>query len=238
MATLAKDSPAKERDIIFAYTAGFIAHYALDVSAHPYVYAMTHNNNAPKIKNSASHRRFETAIDVAMLNLLSGQKPADYNQWELLAAEAAHMCAASSAASHVLRSVYGRNIPSKIVHRAMRHMMHLTRLLQSRKGRRKKWMELAENLTIREPLFSCMVHPQDIDEFDYLNTQKKPWHSPWEADAQAHNDSFAERYHAAIEEGAKMIRHMYSYVYEGAALEALATELGNRSLKTGMECAS
>lgn len=236
MAKMAKDAQKKERNIIFSYTAGFVMHYALDANAHPYVYAMTHNHNAPKIKNSADHRKFETAIDVAMLNLLSGEKPAEYNQWELIAATRNHMSVASTAISNVLYNVYNRDVPSNIVHRAMNFMIHITRVLQSRKGRRKQWMELVENMTIKEPLYSSMVHPQDIDDYDYLNTKKTSWHAPWEDDNESHTDSFVERYHTAIEEGAKMIEFMHAYVYSDVNLKELAEELGNRSLKTGMPC--
>ena len=236
MAKLAKESGPKERDIIFSYTAGFIMHYALDASAHPYVYAMTHHDNVPKIKNSADHRKFETAIDVAMLKLLSSKKPAEYNQWELIAAKPNHMSTSATAMSQALYITYNREIPPAIVQRAMRYMVQLTRILQSRKGRRKRWMELVENLTIREPLFSSMVHTQEIDDHDYLNTKKSAWHAPWEAAGETHNDSFVERYHTAVEEGSKMIEFMYAYVYKNVDMSALVETIGNRSLKTGMPC--
>ena len=237
MANVAKDAHPKARDVIFSYTAGFVMHYALDVNAHPYVYEMTHHDNAPKIKNSASHRKFETAIDTVMLRLMSSKKPADYNQWELIDAKGYEMYTASAATSEVLNTVYGRNIPVKIVQRAMRFTVFLTRLLQSRKGRRKRWMELVENVTIRENLFSAMVHKQEVcGGQDYLNTQKCDWHAPWEADDEIHNDSFVERYQAAIDEGEKMINYLYDYVYRGIELEMLQEVVGNRSLKTGLTC--
>ena len=237
MSKAAKEATPKARDIIFSYTAGFIMHYALDASAHPYVYAMTHHDNVPKIKNSADHRKFETAIDVAMLKLMSGKKPAEYSQWELVAANNHQMSTASIAMSRVLQNVYNRDIPATTVRRAMRYMVQLTRILQSRKGRRKRWMELVENMTIREPLFSSMTHPQEVaDEHDYLNTKKSSWYAPWENDKDANNDSFVDRYHTAVEEGAKMIELLYAYVYQDMGLNALTESLGNRSLKTGMPC--
>ena len=239
MARAAKEAHPKARDVIFAYTAGFVMHYALDVSAHPYVYAMTHHDNAPRIKNSADHRKFETAIDVAMLRLMSSKKPADYNQWELIAADGYQMYTASAAMSEVLKGVYDRDIPVKIVRRAMRFTVYLTRLLQSRKGRRKRWMELVENVTIRENLFSALVHMQEVSgECDCLNAKKSTWHAPWEKEDETHNDSFVERYQSAVEEGAKMINFLYEYVYRNVDLQELIETIGNRSLKTGMNCES
>jgi len=236
MAHFAKNSVKSERDSIFTYTAGLIMHYVLDVHAHPYVYSQTYNNNASVIKNSADHRIFETAIDIALLKLVSDKIPADYHQWELINAEFEQLAIAATAMSKALKHVYNRQIPPKDVYQAMRHMIHLTRLLRSKKGRRKKWMALAENLTIRQPIFSSMVHDQAVSNLnDYLNEQKKPWKAPWE-ETEFCTDSFIERYNQAVSEGLQTIQCLHGYVYENLPLKTLAEKLGNRSLKTGLPC--
>ncbi|MCL2285092.1 MAG: zinc dependent phospholipase C family protein [Firmicutes bacterium] len=238
MAHLAKKAAGDERDLIFAYTAGIVMHYMIDVHSHPYVYAKVYNENATGIKNSADHRAFETAIDIALLKLVSGKKPADYSQWELIRAEAEHLIVAAKAMSRVIKLVYDRTIPPQDVYRAMRHMIQLTRLLRSRKGRRKKWTALVENLTVGEPLFSSMVHEQEVDEAtDYLNHQRTPWKAPWEdEDAEHCTDSFFDRYNAAVDEGLEIIQSLYDYVYGDLPLKTLGDKLGNRSLQTGAPC--
>jgi len=236
MAHLAKHSPKDERDLIFSYTAGIIMHYMVDVHSHPYVYARTHNDNAPSLKNSADHRHFETSIDTALLKLVSGKKPADISQWELIKAETSHLIVAAKAMSRVLKQVYDRTIHPKDVYYAMRHMIRLTRLLRSRKGRRKKWVAVVENLTVGEPIFSSMVHDQEIDDsVDYLNAQKKPWKAPWEVEALC-TDSFIDRYNAAVDEGLELVQALYDYVYGNLPLKTLGQKLGNRCLKTGAPC--
>jgi len=236
MARLAKGFDAEDRDLLFAYTAGLVMHYALDTCAHPYVYARTHQDTATKLKNSADHRVFETAIDIALLKLVSGKKPADYSQWELICAENVHLAMAAKAMSHAIKSVYHREIPPKDVFKAMRHMIGLTKLLRSRRGRRKKWMELIENLSLRQPIFSSMVHAQTVDgSLDYLNEQKTPWQPPWE-ETDFCTDSFIDRYHQAVESGLQMIQYLYNYVYEDLPKKLLLDKLGNRSLKTGLPC--
>ena len=227
-----------DRDILFAYTTGFIMHYVLDANAHPYIYAKTQNDNMRKLKNSAKHRKFETALDVTMLKLFSGEKPADYDQWTLIDAESSHMSTVAVAMSRAIATVYGRVIPSKEAYQAMRYMVAGTKFLQSKNGRRKRWMEIVEDLTIGEPLYSSMVHMQSLPvkmRNDYLNTQKDPWHAPW-AESEVFTDSFIERYEAAIKEGVKMIEHLYEYVYSDLESNTLADIFGNRSLKTGLPC--
>lgn len=235
MARLAKNADA-EKNLIFAYTAGFVMHYALDCNAHPYVYARTFDENSTRIKNSAAHRKFESAIDVALLKLVSGKKPAGVNQWELINAEKDRLFVAAAALSKSVAAVYRRDVPPKVAARAMKYMINLTRLLQSKNGRRKRFMELVENVTIREPLFSSMMHVQELSgENDYLNIKKTPWHAPWAK--EIHNASFMERYTAAVDEGAEMILALHEFVYGDLPAEALAEKLGNRSLKTGLSCA-
>lgn len=236
MARLAKDAPDSDRDTIFAYIAGFAMHYVLDCQAHPYVYAMVFDENAPKIKNSAMHRRFETAIDVEMLKLVRGERPEGLKQWELINAEKDRLSVSARAFSQGISDVYKRAIPPKVIRRAMRYMINFTRFLQSRKGRRKRFVELAESVTIREPLFSSMIHRQEnTDERDYLNIKKADWHVPWSA--EIFNDSFPDRHNAAVREGAEMIEALYEFVYGDLRPEILVEKLGNRSLKTGEVCA-
>jgi len=235
MARLAKESAPPARDKIFAYTAGFLMHYTVDCNAHPYVYARAFVHNAPKIKNSAMHRKFETAIDVALLKLVCGKKPAGISQWELINAPKDGLGISAEALSRGISEIYGKNISPKVAKRAMKFTIKATRFLQSKNGRRKRFMELAENLTIRAPLYSSMVHMQEIiGDDDFLNIKKASWLPPWSQETS--NDSFMERYSVAVEEGAEIIKTMYAFIYGDLSPEILAEMLGNRSLKTGLQC--
>ena len=233
MARLAKEAN-EERDTIFAYTAGFAMHYAVDCHAHPYVYAHTFKENALKIKNSADHRRLETAIDVALLKLVSGEKPAGISQWELVNAAKDKRSVAAVAMCESIKAIYGREIPVGTARRAMKFMISGTRLLQSKNGRRKRFMQVLEHAVAGEVFVSCIVHMQELGGEDYLNLQKKPWHPPWLPEAEIFNDSFVDCYNAAVQEGAKILEALHAFVYEDLPAERLAETLGNRSLKTGL----
>ncbi|MCL1844385.1 MAG: zinc dependent phospholipase C family protein [Defluviitaleaceae bacterium] len=235
MARIAKGVQEAKRDAIFSYIAGFAMHYTLDCHAHPYVYARAFDKDAPKIKNSAMHRRFETAIDAEMLKLIDGESPSGVKQWELINAGRDGLSVAAAAASQGIFRVYKRFIPPKVVRSAMRHMIYLTRLLQSERGRRKRVLELAESLTIRQPLYSSMIHPQGSPDEDCLNISKSDWNAPWSEEIS--NDSFPDRHNAAVREGAEILGALYGFIYEDLRAEELAEKLGNRSLKTGESCA-
>lgn len=239
MARLAKEADKHEMGTIFAFTAGFLMHYVLDCHAHPYVCARVFDKKTPKIKNSAEHRKFETAIDVAMLKLVSGEKPAESKQWELIKASKDRLWVSAAALSQGIKEVYGRDVLPKIVQRAMKDTINFTRVLQSQYGRRKRFMEIVENMTIREYLFLSIIKMQKITgKRDYLNIQKSPWHSPWSPEAEIHNDSFMERYNAAVIEGIQMLEALYEYIYGDLQPVILTETLGNRFLKTGLPCSA
>jgi len=233
-ATAAKDTPPPERDIVFAYAAGFIMHYVLDANAHPYVYACTENSTYPKIKNSSNHLKFETAIDILMLKLTESKKPAEIKQWQLICADKAEMKVAANIITSSLNKTYARSMKAKNVYKAMRHMCVFTRLMQSAKGRRKKIVGTMETLTIRHPLVSSLIHEQLVsDGKDYLNEKHKPWHPPW--DENTCTDSFLDRFETATKEGFEMIEILHDYIYNNQPKEKLMLALGNRSLKTGLD---
>ncbi|MCL2351395.1 MAG: zinc dependent phospholipase C family protein [Firmicutes bacterium] len=226
-------------DMIFAYIAGFLTHYTLDYNAHPYVYYRSgfkvEGDGKRRLTHSVHHRTFETAIDVLMLNMMSGQKPADKKLWQLIRTEAPEAREIAKAMSAAVKIAYGREIPEKEVYRAIKYMVYITRLLQSRKGRRKKLMEFAEELTVGERVVSSLIHPQEADgRIDYLNIGKKPWGMPWDNTA-AVESSFPELYDRAVEEAESLIEKTDLYRRGKLGKEELLEAVGNRSLLSGAE---
>lgn len=241
MADCLKNMPhTTERNILFAYTSGYLTHYALDAGAHPYVYAHTSKeymrSRSHSIRNSVDHRKFETAIDVLMLKLMSGKKPADYKLWQLLHADTRQTQAASEAISASIQKAYARDVTPRDVYKAFTYMIQLTRILQSRKGRRKRLMEIIEDLTIGDHLCSSLIHTQDIsDGTDYLNMGKSLWCAPWDKQSSS-NASFVDLYRDAVADARDMVSMLYDYMIGSATKQQLLERIGSRSLSTGAEC--
>ena len=224
-----------KRGILFSYISGFLTHYALDATAHPYVYSKTgvrkKGDKAKAIKYTVNHRKFETAIDVLMLKLMSSKKPSDHKLWELIRVDGDPAKVVAGAMSASIRETYQRNVNPKDVLKAMDYMVTITRLLQSAKGRRKRLMELIENLVIGEHLFSSIIHMQNVtDGVDYMNLGHLPWNTPG---SEEKTDSFVELYHEAVSEGHEMIDTVWRFMNGEVSWDKLTIVLGNRSLSTG-----
>ena len=217
---------------VFAYTCGFAMHYALDSAAHPYIYARTTTEGVREVKNFADHRLFETAIDITMLKRLHGKKPNDLVQYKLIKAPKSSLNAAAHAASSAIATVYGRAISLSQTYSAMKFMQLFTWFLQTKKGRRKRILRFFEKITIREPLFSAMMHDQKTS-LDVLNMEKLEYVPPWEG-AKAENHSFVEYFDKSVEEAIEICTVLHGFVYGKTDEGELVKILGNRSLKTGM----
>jgi hypothetical protein len=219
-----------KHEVLFAYLSGFLVHYALDCHTHPFVFAHTRREGISQKQESADHRHFETSVDVLMLARLTGEKPADYRQWELIQAPAKQKQVAAAAFGAAASKIYGRKILPQDVYHAMGHMMQLIRMLGSAKGRRKNVVSYLEDRTIGAHLISAMVHMQEVtDGRDYLNLSRAHW--------GAYNTSFPELFDAGVEEAVHMITGLYTYMQGEMERRELAEIIGNRSLSTGELCA-
>jgi hypothetical protein len=227
------------RPLFISYLFGYLCHYALDYCAHPYVYYKSgfrvKGDKSPKLRYSVYHRRFETAVDVLMLKMFSGEKPNDKKLWQLIKAEKEHAQSVAAMLGEAINKAYKRDISPKEVFNAIKHMVWLTRVLQSRRGRRKRFMELAENLTVGEHVVTSYIHDQEIiDGIDYLNTQKLKWSMPWDQEDES-THSFGELYNIAVAESEKLMLIMWDYLNGNIPRENLMAAVGNKSLKSGLE---
>ena len=228
---MANQCLASKNEAVFAYTYGFVMHYALDSAAHPYVYARTTTEGAREVKNSADHRLFETAIDIVMLKRQQGKKPNDLKQAHLIKAPKTSLQAAAHSMSSAIATVYNCPISVSQTYSAMKFMQLFTKCLQTKKGRRKKILRFCEKITIREPIFSVMMHDQETS-LDVLNLDKQEYTAPWEG-AKTENYSFVEYFDRSVKEATEICKVLHGFVYGGADESELAKALGNKSLKTG-----
>ena len=115
----------------------------------------------------------------------------------------------------------------------MGHMAGLTKCLQSKTGRRKRWLGKAESLTLGSRIISALIHMDEVtDGRDYLNLEKSPWAPPW-APEETRTESFVELFEKAVEDAAQMIQALYAYINSDLSRDQLADKIANRSLKTG-----
>lgn len=222
-----------------AYVCGYLTHYSLDYNTHPYIYYKTGSRSdsepVKSLKYSVYHRNFETAIDVLMLKLVSGEKPSAKKLWELIKISKREAYDVANLIGANISSAYETPVSGKQVYKSFVYMMRLTRLLQSKGGKRKKLMEFAEGMTIGEKICSSLIHMEEVnDGIDYLNISKKPWFMPWD-DKKVIDSSFTEMFEKAVADSEKMISAFHKFLKKEISIDDFLIITGNYSFATGLE---
>ncbi|MGI5897010.1 MAG: zinc dependent phospholipase C family protein [Oscillospiraceae bacterium] len=189
-----KRQSGKERSILEAYLTGYLCHYVLDRTAHPYVYAVQYREceKHGAAKDIAHvHARLETVID----SLLTGQ----YQTPDRLMPNNRGACMAIGRMyRQVAQTVYGILLPESCFWTAMCCMRSAEWLLKSRYGVKRAVLTTVERMFHRYSYYEAMSHSRDTKGLaDPLNQAHKEWLSP--ADGAIRNESFQELFETAAD---------------------------------------
>lgn len=227
-----------DRNALVSYVCGYLTHYCLDYNAHPYIYYKSgfkkEGETIRGLKYSVNHRNFETAIDIAMLKLVNSEKPSDKKLWQMLAISKKEAVHVADVIGKSINDAYDVSIKGKDVYKSMAYMMFLTRIMQSKKGRRKRVMEFIEDMTIGDRICSSLIHSQEIaDNLDYMNINKSVWKMPHDDTAEL-THSFTELFDKSCADAKLMFEAVYQYLQQEISIDELLDVTGDFSLKTGV----
>ncbi len=231
------DEPAKS--VLTAYLCGYICHYVLDCHTHPYIFYKTGfvlKGEAYTSKYTYYHRMFETALDVLMLKRELGKRPPEFKASEQIRISRQTSQVIGEMYSKVLRKVYNVDINPEPVCRAIADMTGIAAVLRDKTGIKKKLLSGIERRLGRQPMFSSMILPLEInDGLDYLNTSHSAWYLPWDNSASL-TSSFVESFEAAAAESKTIIEAIHFCLSSNNTYERLIPLIGNRSFSTGEDC--
>lgn len=232
----------KKRQIAESYIAGFIGHYLLDTTCHPYVYDRS-KSCSDSATAFAPHVYLETDIDTAFLRHYKKMLPSEFYQERTIAlSQTGHFVIAK-----ILHYCYSNVYPNLHVSfqttlRATYFMPLAAGLLHDNTGRKKALARKCEGLLLGHPYFSALI-PSDFLQFsaDPLNQAHRPWKNPWNENAVS-TASFPALFSSASRRYAgylKRLDELFSCKNEAVLpiLEGkLLADLGNKSYHSGMDC--
>ncbi len=228
-----------EKQTAASYLAGYLTHYALDANTHPYIYYKSgfkvQGDKTKKIRYSVNHRNFETNIDILMLKLISSKKPSDKKLWEFIKVSYKESKITAGILSKTIKDVYDVNISANQIYNAIYSMYATNRLLQSKTGRKKVFMEFIENFTIKENIITSLIHEQEANgKIDFLNLKKSKWHYPWENEKE-NNHTFTELFENALSDSISMLEAEQSFLNKDISKDEFLKIIGNKSMETGID---
>lgn len=186
-----------DRQIAEAYLIGFLGHYLLDTTCHPYIYAMSHYHGRTN-DYFARHAYLETDIDTALLKKKLHRHPRDFKIFHTFGLTL-HQ---KKVIAKLLYDAYHYAFPTLPVRRVTMHLgifsMHLgTRMLRDTTGQKKVLFRFIEKHLLGYPIFSPLI-PSNTRVFrtDPFNLRHARWSNPWD-EQHSSTESFFELYQKA-----------------------------------------
>lgn len=210
------------RKTAISYMAGFLGHYALDTTAHPYVYYFT--------KTSRNHTMFETLMDACLLRMYGETVhtlPAD----KVTSAGAGKWCVADMY-RHALHLAHGINVSGRVLIKSMNSFHDFMSKLDDPDGKKYMKHKRLEKLLLGYPVMTRALHPPVLDDRDYLNLGNKEWHKPWDRGFTS-TKSMPELMEDAANTHAEYMRAMFKALDDSTKLPEALQIFGQKSFLTG-----
>lgn len=234
----------KKRSLAIAdsYICGFLGHYTLDCTIHPYVYAFTGYNakNPPSnLEYFGQHAYFETEIDTDLLYAKKHLRPSQFHQNATIHLTPLQRKVIIRMLNYAYRNTYPNVLSSEVLLGGAPFWMKLgTHLLNDPSGQKKVLSRFVEKLFLGRAFLSPMV-ASDYYRFidDPLNLTHRTWVHPWtkESSRASFIDLYIEAeklYHKRLVAYAKLQHSGFPQKETARFLKAY----GNLSFLSGLPC--
>ena len=231
---------SKARDLLFAYLAGYICHYAMDRTCHPYIVYRTGDylGTPETLRYRGNHTRLERAIDVWIIREKYGSDPRRFNLNRRCLPLRRLPEALREDITAVYDKVYGWPDAFDALNRAIRDHHLLYWLVRDTTGVLNQLTKLTDNGVSGYDYRYFSYQGRDIDgkKLDYLNLSHAPWKN-FADPALVSTESFPELADRAEADAVDIIQKIYNYVYlKQGTLTELSARIGNASYTSGLDC--
>lgn len=224
-------------DYVRGYMQGFLCHYALDRTAHPFILywqeQLRREQPGYGKTDSQYHFRIESALDTLTLRRETGREVTDFRLTSLIPPDREGRYAAMGRLYQPLyRELLRRPATVEQIAQAPGDMRQALFWMTDRHGARRLALRGAETLLHTGPLATSLLRPQRADDWDYANEAHRPWHNPC-APAMRETTSFYDLYEQAAWEAVEMIAAFLDALETGDSLPDITGDRGFASNRCG-----
>lgn len=180
MADCCKKAEGMEKKILLSYFYGFLSHYILDRTFHPYVYGMQRyfKTILPKASDNYLHRQIETNLDVLFLKRLRSMTIQDFSVISHLR-RIPELNTVCEMYRELFRSRFEQTFSIRAISHSFLSMKLLYSFFYSPRGFKRRAVTFAKHLTENSyPAVMALIHPVEPGtEIDYANI-KRAVHEP------------------------------------------------------------
>ena len=208
-----------DRDSVISYFCGFICHYALDRSVHPFVL----------------HNRIEFNIDMILLKEKRNiENTLKFSTKALLSDDPELITNMARAAAYAFSVTLKRSCDEGTFEQAFRDFRYMQGIINSGNKKRNDFLravQLPFYPVIGPGVSSMMLQEKADGKYDYMNMAKNEWYYPADKSIKL-NKSVYELFEEAKEDAANMIAGFINII-EGKANSSEV--FGHRSFLTGTD---
>lgn len=193
-------------NIAKSYIYGFIMHYALDKSCHPFVYSFQERilRNNKKLHTSAAHNRIEHSMDTYFLHIKKGiDNPSNFDSAATFVADYSVIEEIGHLLAFVIPRVTSEAITEKECCTAIKDTITMQKILCDKSGTTlfvAKSLDLLFGPLMKYYKFSSNINPKDLENASkYANINNKLWFSPYQLDVPRY-DSYVDLFNMAKED--------------------------------------
>lgn len=234
-----KNNDLQDNSEVISFLYGFICHYVLDSTVHPYIIYKTgvmdkDNKNTYKYNNL--HSYMETFIDNVMIRQKTKDNPYSFRLDKFCFDTKSFSKELDNLIDNVFKDVFNINNMSKIYFKSLKQMKRfLKRYRYDKYGIKINCYRIIDLFTYKNTFkFKSLSYHYHTSYSDYfLNTNHLIWYNPVNINLSSHS-SFFDLYDKAILEACSIIMDVNKY-FEGIDID-LEKVFTNKSYLSGLDC--
>jgi hypothetical protein len=224
---------------VLAFLYGFISHYVLDMTMHPYIIyktGMYDKKNKLTYKYNGKHAEMELYIDVYLIQTRSKAKPSSFKTHQFCFPITTISNQLKDLLDNVFSKTFSKGDMSNMYQTSIRYTKMLYRLLRNdRNGIKKIIYSLVDLLPINFKMNVISYHVKLNKNDYYLNLSKDSWNHPLDKDL-VYNYSVIELYSIALSRTVKLVNEVDKVLAGKCSLEYLNKLFPNLSYLSGFDC--
>ncbi len=233
IARVAQNEPSPA---LFSFLAGFLCHYALDRTTHPYIICKSGEalGDADTMPYRSGHVRLERAIDSHYLRTHFNKAPCKTFFPRLIFKAKCYPEELREPLNRIFRTVYGWDNCFDTFNAALRDETFFYRIMQDPFGIVRFLLCPLRTKKTLYAMYSYYKREIDPAKVDYLNASHTSWRHPFIPEKQS-NASFSDLFEQSLGDAVVMIDAAFRYIFlkESVGLE---TVFENTNYSTGLDC--
>ncbi len=236
---LSEDLSSKKGQMRIAYWMGFLSHYALDTTAHPFIHYFSglNKDDASKKNGDDNHHKYlENIIDTILSRKFNFMPGLPLNQHSCIPKHPEKFRPVYEQVSEVYEAVFEQVVSPDVIENSVRDMHKLLRLIYDPKYRKRGMYAKMEKGIMKPQYITTAAFPADADyNFDYLNTNHQVWNHPCDS-ALEYRQSFLDLFDRAILRSENLMLFAWNVFKNQETLASFEDILDNISYDTGLPC--